>query len=90
MQWGQEYREFHFEAWSEALCVLKPGGIFVVNISNRIRACKVMPVVEWHLKCLLTLGLFVEYVEQVETARMRRGAHQQLRVPYEHILVMRS
>ncbi len=90
MQWGHEYRWFHRAAWVEAKRVLTPGGIFAVNISNHIRKGQEMPVVEWHLETLLSLGLFVERVEQIATPRMRNGANAQLRVPFEHILVMRK
>lgn len=90
MQWGNEYRVFHDQAWQEALRVLKPNGIFVVNISNHIRGGKVQHVVEWHLRDLLSLGLSLEYVDRVKTPRMRNGANANLRVEFEHILVMRN
>ena len=88
LQWGSAYRNFHRGAWIESLRVLKSGGLFVVNISNHIRGGQVMKVVEWHLQFLLELGLFVERVEQINTPRMRNGANANLRVPFEHILVM--
>jgi tRNA G10 N-methylase Trm11 len=91
LQWtNPEYKIFHAAAWAESLRVLKRGGIFVVNISNHIRGGEEMPVVEWHLECLLKLGLFLEYTERVRTPRMRMGANAHLRVEYEHILVMRN
>lgn len=90
MQWGNAYREFHLLAWIEAQRVLKHDGLFVVNISNHIRHGSVMPVVEWHLQTLLELGLRVERVEQVVTPRMKNGANADLRVPFEHILVMKK
>lgn len=90
LQWtNPEYQIFHAAAWAESLRVLKPHGIFVVNISNHIRGYEEMPVTEWHLQCLLELGLFLEYTEPVVTPRMRSGANAHLRVHNEHILVMR-
>lgn len=88
MQWGQEYRDFHAAAWKEALRVLRPSGLFVVNISNHIRKGYEVPVVEWHMQTLLELGLYIEHVDAVETPRMRRGENHELRVTHEHILVL--
>lgn len=90
LQWGHVYRDFHKRAWVEAKRVLKPNGIFVVNISNHIRKGEVQHVVEWHLRALMDLGLLMERVEQIATPRMRNGANANLRVPCEHILVMRN
>jgi SAM-dependent methyltransferase len=90
LQWSHEYREFHHKAWAEALRVLKPGGLFIVNVSNHIRRGVVQKVVEWHMADLLTLGLGIEYVKPLHTPRMRQGANAHLRVDFEHILVMRK
>jgi SAM-dependent methyltransferase len=37
MHWGDEYRQFHQTAWSEARRVLRVGGRLVLNISDHIR-----------------------------------------------------
>ena len=56
MQWGPKYRRFHEQAWTEARRVLTPGGTFVLNIKDHIRAGKVMAVTQWHIECLESLG----------------------------------
>lgn len=89
MQWGTEYRALHINAWVEARRVLKPGGLMVVNVSNHIRKGQVQRVVEWHLLTFLSLHFNIETVTQVETPRIRHGANHDLRVPTEHIMVLR-
>lgn len=90
MQWGQEYRELHRAAWAEALRVVKPQGLLVVNISNHIRNHKEIPVAEWHLNHFLRLGCFVQEVQRVQTPRNRQGENGEARVMGELILVMRA
>ncbi len=91
MQWTDaKYKTLHRKAWMEARRVLKPDGIFVLNISNHIRKGKIMRVVEWHLATLLDMGLSVEYVERIHTPRMGFGQNGQLRVNHEHIIVMHN
>jgi tRNA G10 N-methylase Trm11 len=40
MHWGDEYRRFHDRAWRQAARVLKPGGLFVLNVKDHVRAGK--------------------------------------------------
>ena len=91
LQWGKKYRSFHERAWNEAVRVLRVDGVFVLNISDHVRAGKVMPVTAWHLavlrgKCGLEL---VERVE-VETTRMRFGENREMRVAHETVAVLRK
>jgi hypothetical protein len=37
LQWGEEYRALHVAVWTECRRVLKPGGIFVLNVKDHIR-----------------------------------------------------
>jgi hypothetical protein len=83
LHWGSEYRDLHRSAWAEACRVLKPGGLFVVNVSDHIRKGKRQAVARWHLQALQQLGLHLWQSVQVETPRMRHGANAELRVPFE-------
>lgn len=89
MQWGPEYQSLHERAWKECVRVLRPGGLMLVNISDHIRKCQIVPVTEWHRECLVGLGLRLEDHLQVVTRRQRHGQHAQARVPFESILVFR-
>lgn len=86
MQWGSEYRALHLAAWSEARRVLRPGGRIVVNVSDHIRKGQRMPVTEWHLHALDTLGLRMDATYLVPTQRQRQGANGHLRVEGESVL----
>ncbi len=57
MHWGDEYREFHHRAWTEAARVLRPGGRLVLNISDHIRKGRRQYVSSWHVETLISLGL---------------------------------
>lgn len=90
LQWGQAYRDLHAAAWAEALRVLQPGGLFVLNIKDHVRAGKVQPVTAWHVECLTGLGFTeLEHV-QVPTPSMRWGANASARVGYESVILLES
>lgn len=83
MQWGDEYREFHRKAWTEASRVLRPGGRLVLNISDHIRRGKRQHVSSWHAETIIVLGFALVDATRVETPRLREGANADLRVPAE-------
>ena len=89
LQWGDAYRGFHILAWNEACRVLKPGGLFILNISNHIRKGYEMEVSEWHKYALEELGLRCLRDIHVETPRQRFGANR-ARVEFEHVYVFRK
>ena len=68
--------------------VLKKGGIFIVNVSDHIRAGQVVPVVEWHRDVLIDMGMKLVEEKKVNTPRMGFGANRKARVQYEHIMVL--
>ena len=61
LQWGdgiagEEYRALHVAVWTECRRVLKPGGIFVLNVKDHIRGGVLQEVTKWHSVALLMLG----------------------------------
>jgi SAM-dependent methyltransferase len=83
LQWGPKYREFHRAAWEEALRVLRPGGIFLLNVKDHIRDGRRQSVSAWHAQTLLELGCgFVDCVP-VATPSLRFGANATSRVDAE-------
>lgn len=86
LQWGEDYRRFHFKAWEEARRVLKPGGVFVLNIKDHIRDGQVQKVTSWHATCLDALGFEWMVHEKVMTTGNGFGANGQARVPYENVI----
>lgn len=90
LQWGHKYQEFHTQAWTEVLRVLKPAGLFVLNISDHVRSGKLEPVTDWHLETLRALGFRWIQEVRVATRRMRRGANHEVRVTHESVLVLRQ
>lgn len=89
MQWGAEYREFHRSAWAESVRVLRPGGLFILNISDHIRQFERQPVSAFHIRTLCNLGLEVEDIDVVSTRRMRYGANSDSRPVAEFVITLR-
>lgn len=88
MQWGQRYREFHEEAWVETRRVLRPGGAFILNMKNHIRAGKLCDVHGWHIDCLTSLGFVLRQTIEVETPGMRYGQNRDKRVSTEFVSLL--
>lgn len=90
LQWGEKYRQGQKEIWKECIRVLKPNGLFILNISDHIRRGQVVPVSEWHKQTLVDMGLEYHNTTTIETKRMRFGANSHLRVGHENIFVFRK
>jgi hypothetical protein len=90
LQWGPKYRIFHELAWREARRVLRPGGLFLLNASDHLRAGEQVPVTAFHCRVLDDLGCVCFARRDVATRRMRFGANHQARVPFEHVLAFRA
>lgn len=91
LQWGERYRQFHHRAWTEAVRVLRPGGAFVLNVSDHVRAGSVQPVTEWHMRCLtVTCGLHYLATTPVTTPRMKFGANADKRTDVEYVITFRK
>lgn len=86
MQWGDAYRELHVLAWQEAQRVLKPNGLFVLNIKDHIRGGKRMKVAQWHVDTLLSLGFSLTNKLKVLTPGQRYGQNAKVRIDYEYVL----
>lgn len=87
LQWGPAYREFHAAAWEEAIRVLRPGGDFILNVSDHIRRKTIEPVTDWHVGWLTRYGLSFLFEQRVETPRNRQGENGAARVPYESVIL---
>ena len=90
LQWGQDYRDFHERAYRQSITALKPGGLFVVNISDHIRDGELQGVPLWHTGILMQLGLLWESCRTVKTPRLKQGSNSGLRADQEYVLVLRK
>lgn len=96
LHWGTEYRKFHRAAWREADRVLRPGGLFVLNIANHWKTevkgedPVEQRVSEWHLTFFLNdLRYGLVEVKRVKTKKFTKGANRH-RTDGELIIVMRK
>lgn len=90
MQFGPSYKTLHMDAWKEASRVLRPGGLFVLNIKDHVRKWQRVNVAGWHVTYLvMALGLELQYVVEVPTKGMKFGENRELRFP-EQIFVLRK
>ena len=90
MQWGTKYMEFHKRAWAEVYRVLRPGGRFILNVSDHIRNGQRVPVCNWHLCTAIVIGFTLSERRDVPTPRQRYGANGKARVEAEAVLVFRK
>ncbi len=88
MQWGDEYRAFHVAAWTEARRVLRPGGVFVLNIKDHIRGGKRQHVTNWHIDALEDLGFLFVAEDKIPCPGMRYGRNGHARIAYESVIKM--
>ena len=88
--WEREYADIHWPAWIDAVRVLRPGGLFVLNASRFIRLGVEQDVTGWHVGVLEQLGLQVIERHQVETPRQRFGKNADKRVAHEDVVVLRK
>jgi DNA modification methylase len=77
MQWGEEYRQFHINSWNQVTRVLKPGGHFILNISDHIRDGERVHVASWHTRVLLRMGFELEEAASIRTHRLRVGKNRE-------------
>lgn len=87
LHWGDAYRHLHLMAWNEVWRVVRPGGGLVVNVKNHIRGGLEVPVVEWHLSTLLSLGWKLASIVPIEARGMRYGQNYAARLDHEFLLV---
>ena len=94
LRYGPEYRELHERAWREAVRVLAPDGLFILNVSDFVRKeggrQRIVQVAEWHIAMLFRIGLRMESCETVGTRRMRYGANRDARVDGELVVGLRK
>ena len=90
MQWGNKYKHLHQKAWQECSRVLKPSGLFCLNISNHIRKGEEIPVTEWHIQELTSIGFIIVEHRKIKTRRNRMGQNGSARVQYESIILFKK
>jgi tRNA G10 N-methylase Trm11 len=85
LQWGINYRLFHTDAWKECARVLKPQGIFCLNIKNHIRNKQIQYVTEWHIEEIESQGFKMLHHYKIPLVGLRYGANP-VRIEYESII----
>lgn len=83
--WGPVYREFHIEAWRLVAAILKPDGLFVLNVSDFVRNGEVVHAAWWHWGAAMAAGCYEIGRWPVNTHRMRNGANRDARAESEMI-----
>lgn len=89
-QWGNSYKNKHIEIYNELFRVLKPEGTFILNISDHIRAGKIIEVSKWHKEALESIGFNLIESISVPTRRMGFGENSHLRVQNENIFIFKK
>lgn len=88
--WQPAYWQFHHKAWREVHRVLRPGGRFLLNISDCIHDHKRIDVVDTHRAICESIGFGVDDIHEVKTPRMRYGENHKVRVEVEQLVDFRK
>jgi tRNA G10 N-methylase Trm11 len=86
MHFGEKYKILHQKAYVECRRVLKPNGIFILNVKNFIKAGKEIDVAGWHITELEKLGFILEDTVDVPVRGNGFGQNRDKRVPFELVL----
>lgn len=87
LQWkSPAYKELHQSAWAEVSRVVRPGGLFVLNIKDHRRANQRMHVSAWHAATISSIGFRLVSVQSVTTPGFRFGSNLSRPMP-EKVLV---
>lgn len=84
-QWGAVYVNLHEQVWRQCVRVLKPGGIFVLNVKDHIRQAQVVRVSEWHVGFLEAQGLELFTFMMVPSKGTGMGSNRHVRVDHEMV-----
>lgn len=91
--WQAAYWTRQAAYWAEALRVLRPGGLMVLDAKDGVRTVKgqrrVVPVVAGHRKILESLGFDIEADVPLACDGLRFGENRELRVDGHAILIAR-
>lgn len=90
MQWGQAYKDKNADILWDIYRVLKPGGCFILNVSDHYRRGRRQKVCAWWIRTAQETGFIPVQGYRVHTKRMRNGANSELRVPYEMVFVLQK
>ena len=85
LQYGAEYQKLHRSAWAEAWRVLRPGGLFILNIKDHIRRGERVNVTQFHEEALRSVGFTWLGSEQVKCPGNRFGQNGGARIEYETV-----
>lgn len=88
MHYGPAYRELHRAVWLEVARVIKPGGLFLLNVKDFIRNGRRVRVSEWHRRTVIKCGFVQESTVLIPQRGLRHGANRE-RIPNELVYVMR-
>lgn len=91
IHWGDKYRTFHALAWLRVRQWLDAvdSGIFVLNVSDFMKAGKRQRVCAWHRSTLEDYGFTLLKEYKVSTKRQRHGANGDKRVDHEKVYVFK-
>ncbi len=93
MHWGPIYWAFHVEAWRLVYGALRPGGLFLLNVSNFYKDRKLVHAVEWHRGAAMGAGFLAAGTDATVTTMRLQGVGTDAtaaRAPHEVILRLRK
>lgn len=87
---SEQYKDLHRKHAALALEKAKPGGIYVLNVSDFVERGQIVHAATWHLNTMQAAGWLWIDAYAIATPRMRYGANNQLRPENEWVFVFRK
>lgn len=89
LPWGARYWTFHGTAYRAIFSILRPGGWFLLNVSDFVRQGELVHAVEWHHGAAIGAGFHqARPIRWITTARHGHGAHRDARAAAEAIVIL--
>lgn len=93
LHWGPAYWRFHADAYRGIFELLRPGGLFLLNVSDFYRNREQVHATPWHHGAASAAGFEPDgryWCTQVPTDRQRDGANHELRADHEIVFRFRK
>lgn len=93
---GEKYRAFHRESWQLVYDLLRPGGLFLLNVKDHYRTLRKgepavkMPVTVWHLTTAKHIGFKRVGSAWIKTKGNRQGKNGTVRADGEMVFHLRK
>lgn len=86
----QRWKELHVDFIREGIRVLKPGGLFIVEMKDHWAGDELVPVAAWLIDRFVELGCTLEGVTRIPVRGNRKGSNREIREEHTNLILART